>query len=188
MGGVRRLLAPALLAGAAGCSLLLPLDGLTGSGTDAGLEAGGPDAANGDAAARVDAPPDAAVDAGIDATDGSSATDAKPAADASPDVAAGPIACADAGVLLCEDFENGLDATKWVNGGNVNGTAVVDTTQAHRGTHALHSISNALPGDAGPVNVTATIGHYVTVPSTVYIRMFLRLAQLPSNVESFIDV
>jgi hypothetical protein len=50
----------------------------------------------------------------------------------------GPSRCASAGVALCEDFENGLNASIWTTTQSGDGTAVVDGMHAARGSKALH--------------------------------------------------
>lgn len=84
---------------------------------------------------------------------------------------AGPSRCATAGVALCEDFENGLNASIWTTTQAGDGTVVVDALHAARGTKALH------------VKTTAGNGHaYITekmsFPATnnlLYGRMFVWL-------------
>ncbi len=94
--------------------------------------------------------------------------------------------CADAGALLCEDFENGLNAAKWSTT-NQLATAVVDGTQHHRGASALHLNAPALTTDGSAVNVAANIRHTeATLPSTVFVRAFVMFsAAQPQSVEQF---
>jgi len=193
------LLVMTVVAPATACTLALPLDGLTGAGGDDGAtsdvetdtpvkDAGdgggggdGPSAegpggdASHDAAEAADA--DATMDASVDA----------PAVDVvQPDVVTGPVSCATAGVFLCEDFENGLSPTKWPGGDSLNATAVVDTTQHHRGAYALHMTSPALTTDGNLVNVAANIRHNATLPSQVFIRAFVMFSSAqPQSTEQF---
>jgi hypothetical protein len=76
------------------------------------------------------------ADAGSDATDASDAGDG--GRDLSPNKAAffGPSRCAQADVLLCEDFESGtLDTSVWQVSGDM---PVIDGVQKARGEKALH--------------------------------------------------
>ena len=92
-------------------------------------------------------------DSPFDASEGSTDSSTADTSVDSPPEASGPVSCATAGVLLCDDFENGLDTTKWPQVDQKNGTTVIDTSMAHRGTHALHMNSNAVSG--GPLDIVA---------------------------------
>ena len=182
-----------VVSSAAGCILTEPLSGLTGGGaggddatsdvtTDTTMKEGG---GSGDGPSASDAPPDIA-DGGtaVDASDGGAASDV-----VQPDVVTGRGDCADGGVLLCEDFENGLSANTWQGGDKVNATAVVDTTQHHRGAYALHVSAPALTTDGSAVNVAANIRHYTALPlpSPVFIRAFVMFsAAVPQSDEAFL--
>ncbi|HEY2899295.1 MAG TPA: hypothetical protein VGL59_01880 [Polyangia bacterium] len=83
----------------------------------------------------------------------------------------GPSRCASAGLALCEDFENGLDATLWKTTKNGDGTAVVDDMHAARGTKALHVRTVSGSG-------VAYVTERMSFPATnniLYARMFLYL-------------
>jgi hypothetical protein len=191
-------------------------EGGVGDGTvEAAPEAGGadsvgPDAslgADGDAstpvndsapdARQADSAPDAmdaadvydaatSSDAPADASDAPDAADAADAAPEASEASTGPVACADAGVILCDDFENGLDTTKWPFIAATNATTVVDTSLAHRGTRSLHTTAFAVAADAGPTNIDGTLGHQGALPKTFYERLFVYFASpLPSENEAF---
>jgi hypothetical protein len=180
---------------AAGCAAALGIDQPNVVGDDAGNDGSTADiasmadasdatsdggASDGVADSRADSSADAApgADAPFDAGDGSRDSSAGDASSDAPsdatDAATGPVACATAGVLLCDDFENGLDMTKWPQVDQTNGTTVVDTTMAHRGTHALHLTSNVVT--AGPIDIATSLEHFAVFPQTVYVRLFLALS------------
>jgi hypothetical protein len=116
----------------------------------------------------------------MDASDGGTASDV-----VQPDVVTGQGSCADASVFLCEDFENGLSTIKWQGGDSMNATAVVDTTQHHRGAYALHLNEPGLTS-AGAVNVAANIRHYATLQSQIFVRAFVMFSSAqPQSVEQF---
>lgn len=52
--------------------------------------------------------------------------------------------CANANVLLCESFENGLDSATWTVSKPSTATVVVDDLRAARGTKALHLKANGV--------------------------------------------
>lgn len=54
------------------------------------------------------------------------------------------------GALLCEDFENGFDATKWTDIQQLGGTTAIEGTSSHvhSGAHSLHVHTDAAPMDA----------------------------------------
>ncbi len=107
--------------------------------------------------ATVDASLDVAADTAVDAV----AVD-RSSGDVTPDAPVdvprdagdagffGSSRCADAGLALCEDFEAdaGFDHTLWSSFAS-NGTLVVDTVRAARGTHALHIHTHAPAVDGG---------------------------------------
>jgi hypothetical protein len=195
-----------VVSSAAACTLTQSLDGLTGGlgGADGGAtndvatdmtmtepEAGNPPGDGPSAEGPVgDASPDVSA---VDASDGGPPTDGGPPGDSGPpsdvvqpDVMTAPVSCADAGVLLCEDFENGLDTVKWPSSDNTNATATIDGTQHHRGAYALHTQMPALSTDGAAVNVAGDITHIVTLPSPVFIRTFVMFSSAPpQSVESF---
>ncbi|HTQ44050.1 MAG TPA: hypothetical protein VMI75_14930 [Polyangiaceae bacterium] len=200
MGGATRLLVLALVTSAAACILTQPLNGLTGGGAggddaasdvgsdttakDAGDGGGGGDGPSAEGPA-ADAPPDVADGGGpgMDASDGGTASDV-----VQPDVVTGPVSCADAGVVLCEDFENGLDSTKWPTTDNTNATVGIDGTEHHRGANALHVHAPALSSGSA-VNVAGSINHIAPLPSPVFVRAFYMFSSAqPQEVESFVAV
>jgi hypothetical protein len=79
--------------------------------------------------------------------------------------------CATAGVLLCEDFENGLDSAVWTTLAKpADGTAAIDEMHAFRGTKALHIKTTTV------VRAQAAISETKTFPianNVLYARMFL---------------
>ena len=83
----------------------------------------------------------------------------------------GPSRCANAQVALCEDFENGIDATRLVTTNSGDATATVDELHAARGKKALHVHTDAGKG-------RAFIRHSKSFPimnNMVYGRMFVWL-------------
>jgi hypothetical protein len=60
----------------------------------------------------------------------------------------GPSRCATSGALLCEDFENGLDAATWAKATAGDGTVEVDELHAARGKKALHVHTGSGSGHA----------------------------------------
>lgn len=191
----RWLLVLAIVASAAACTFTAPLDNLTGGGgsgdgasegaadgttTDSGDSGNGSDG-NGPSADGPAGDGSAADVTVMDASDGGRPADSGP-----PDVVTGPVSCADAGVLLCEDFENGLDSNKWPTVDNNYATAVVDGTQHHRGANALHVHMPALTTDGSMVNVGSDIRHYASLPSAVFVRAFVMFSSAqPQSTESF---
>jgi hypothetical protein len=87
------------------------------------------------------------------------------------DAALGPPTCAQAGVLLCEGFENGLDPQNKWNPGATNGSVTVETTRAHRGSHSLHLHSNAVGAN---VPAQAQLLEQWTFPlvGALYVRVY----------------
>ena len=82
----------------------------------------------------------------------------------------GPSRCATAGVALCEDFENGLDAALWTTTRSGDATIEIDAAHPARGSKALH-IKTAGSG-------YAYITEKKSFPATnniLYGRMFLYL-------------
>ncbi|HTB73867.1 MAG TPA: hypothetical protein VK762_11515 [Polyangiaceae bacterium] len=139
-------------------------------------------------------PPEDSAPAEDALTPGPSATDAEPSSDAAgaspPDAGApgdggrdfstdrstffGDSRCADAGVQLCEDFENGMIGPAWT----VSGTKpVVDTMQHARGTHALHITQHG--------NGLSYIKEAMTFPEandTYFGRVFVYFKSLPATL------
>jgi hypothetical protein len=129
-----------------------------------------------------------------DAPPGPGPTDAEPSSDAAgantPDAGGpgdggrdfstdrsrffGDSRCADAGVQLCEDFENGMIGPAWT----VSGTKpVVDTMQHARGTHALHITQQG--------NGLSYIKEAMTFPEandTYFGRVFVYFKSLPATL------
>ncbi len=54
----------------------------------------------------------------------------------------GAVRCPNAAYLVCDDFENGFDASQWSTD-TANGTITNDGTRAARGTKSMHSVINA---------------------------------------------
>jgi hypothetical protein len=177
-----------VLPSAAACILTQPLTGLTGGGGNG--DASGdvttetPAAEAGDGPSVEGPAAETSSDGGttMDASEGGTVGDV-----VQPDVVTGPVSCANAGVLLCEDFENGLDTTKWPTSSSLNATAVIDGTQHHRGANALHASMPALSTDGGAVNVQGNINHLASLPSPVFIRAFVMFSSAsPQSEVSFI--
>lgn len=72
--------------------------------------------------------------------------------------------------LLCDDFESGLNTTNWTVA-ETNAMAVVDTLHAHSGAQSFHSQSPAVV--AGPMDVRGQLVHAVTLPTSVYVRLWV---------------
>jgi hypothetical protein len=81
----------------------------------------------------------------------------------------GATRCAGAGVLLCESFENGLDASTWTTLVDGAGTAVVDDAHAFRGTKALH-IKVVNKDHKAAISETKT---FPLATNVLYARMFV---------------
>jgi hypothetical protein len=167
------------LAGLVGCSLVAPLDGLSGAVLT--MEAGtAPTDSPGAAEASPDVSegghPDTSMvgswdaggadghdDADGAATDGS---DDPSAPDGAPRGPADPCGTA----LFCDDFENGLEAGLWQAENVTAGSVGIDTGQAHSGTHALHAHTNQGDGSATP---GALAEHQSLLPAHYFIRVFV---------------
>jgi len=122
--------------------------------------------------------PEAGDDAGDDVVDdgGGTEADAPLAADD----------CADAGVYLCDGFEQGLAPSLWEGAPpNANVTLSVDSTRAHRGRFSLRL--HADPVDASPTG--GAIGHKAPLPSPdVYARLFLYVPAQDPHVVNLVYV
>jgi hypothetical protein len=198
----RGLLVLAVVSWGAACTFTEPLNGLTGGGgaADAASDVAedtttGGDANGGDTGGAGEAGDTGGADGGgtqmdasgdvaapVDASDGGSSGDV-----VQPDVVTGPVSCATAGVFLCEDFESGgLDTNKWPEVTTNYATSVVDGTQHHRGSYALHVHMPALTTDGGSVSVGSDIRHIATVPSQIFVRAFVSFSSLPpQSTEQF---
>jgi hypothetical protein len=77
--------------------------------------------------------------------------------------------CGTAGVLLCESFENGLDAAIWTPLISGEGTATVDGLHAFRGTKALH-INVVNTGHKAAISETKT---FPIATNLLYARLFV---------------
>ncbi|HEX8789742.1 MAG TPA: hypothetical protein VF765_02240 [Polyangiaceae bacterium] len=196
MSRVRGLLVLAIVSSAPACLVTESLNGLTGGGGSTDAESDGateaaPDVApdmtaddgpSNDASEASDASPDVTdADMGTDASEGGSSGDV-----VQPDVVTGPVSCSTASALLCEDFENGLDTNKWQTSSSY-ATAVVDSTQHHRGASALHVNMPALETDGSLVDVAGNIRHWgTTLPAPVYIRAFVMFSSAqPQGTNAF---
>jgi hypothetical protein len=78
--------------------------------------------------------------------------------------------CASSGALLCESFENGLDATVWTQLIGGTGTATVDEVHAFRGTKALHIAVVGTTGHKAAISETKT---FPIANNILYARMFI---------------
>lgn len=198
MSRARGLLVLWIASSTAACLVTQSLDGLTGGGggadaasevttdegTDVAPDTTAHDGPSSDSPGLGEASPD--VDAGT-----ADASDGEPSGDVvQPDVVIGPVSCADAGVILCEDFENGLDSLKWPVMDMNYATVVVDGTQHHRGANALHANMPALTTDGSTVNAGADIRHdATTLPSPVFVRAFVMFSSAqPQSTEEFMVV
>jgi hypothetical protein len=135
--------------GAAGAAGAMAGSGGGGAGTGAADAAGAPD---GGSDASSDAPAEAPP-LGADAGFGMG----------------GPSRCATAGTLLCEDFENGLDATTWSQLVTTDGTVTVDDVHAFRGTKALH-VKVVNTGHKAAISETKT---FPIASNVLYARMYV---------------
>jgi hypothetical protein len=112
------------------------------------------------------------VDAGSGGADGASTGDG--GRDFSTDRANffGDSRCADSGVQLCEDFENGMIDPVWT----VEGTKpVVDTMEHARGTHALHITQHG--NGLSYIKETST---FPEANNTYFGRVFVYFKSLPA--------
>jgi hypothetical protein len=85
--------------------------------------------------------------------------------------------CGTAGALLCESFENGLDATVWTPLISGEGTATVDDLHAFRGTKSLH-IKVVNTGHKAAISETKT---FPIASNVLYARMFLWFDTFTTN-------
>jgi hypothetical protein len=79
--------------------------------------------------------------------------------------------CATAGVQLCEDFENGLDAAVWTTRKVGDATVTVDDVHAARGTKALHIKTAA--GGSGNFGYISEKKSFPATNNILYGRMFV---------------
>lgn len=92
--------------------------------------------------------------------------------------------------LLCDNFETGLDTTRWVVA-NMNATATLDDQHAHSGTRSFHSHVPAVV--TGPIDARGQLVHSIPPmqPTTVYVRMWMYFdspqAEVAELVASFQD-
>jgi hypothetical protein len=163
--------------------------GSAGNGGSAGGAGGGGSAgSNGGAGASGGAAPagaagngDASVDVAVTSTggNGGSGGAAGGAAGVTGGQDAGGVGgfgftgasrCASSGALLCESFENGLDATVWTQLIGGTGTATVDDVHAFRGTKALHIAVVGATGHKAAISETKT---FPIANNILYARMFI---------------
>jgi hypothetical protein len=111
----------------------------------------------------LDPPPGAAGDS-ADATD---------ARESAPLVEAGSSAPTCATALLCDDFDQGLDA-RWSKDVAGGGSITADATRAHRGAGALHVHA----GGSGPAAGSAAVKAAMELPRPFHVRVF---AYVPSS-------
>jgi hypothetical protein len=167
---VRGSVSPIVALTLGGCALVAGLDADYVGPPD-------PDAASPrvDSGAFVDGsspPPEASVDGQIDAGLDAPPADA-PAFDAKPE--GGPTGCAGAGYLFCDDFEGTLDA--WTPGGGA-GTATIDSTVACSGSKSVHMKETVNTATVNNFYETLLV-HKASMPSDLYVRVFVRAAVKP---------
>jgi hypothetical protein len=159
---------------AAACTVVAPLSGLTGKSAledDASVD--GPNAADAGAPREEDAAEQS------DGVDGGNGSDGE-------NVDAQSAPCAYPGALLCDGFEEGLDAATWQTQ-SVNATVSIDTAQHHEGRRSLRVASSSIDFDAG-VRVQGDIQHAMPLPSPVYIRAFVMFSSgKPQSSLAFIQ-
>jgi hypothetical protein len=175
-----RLCAAVGVAALPACTIVAPLDGLSGNLPSTERAEASPDhdagASNvhsdfsadetaGDAALQDDSAAPSSVN---DVRDGGVA-DAAAADVTDADVAPDPCATA----LLCDDFERGLQLGLWPSQSIVGGTIGVDTLRAHSGTHALHAHTDSVDGGSTP---GVSVLHSGALPSDYFIRVWVYTA------------
>jgi hypothetical protein len=140
-----------------------------GVGTEAAMDGGAPESASD--APHADAPPPPPSDGG---TDGSPLN---------------PSLCDDAGFLLCDGFENGIDGSVWTTETTSEGHLATGSTYIYRGAGALHASIDALPNGL-PYGPSAQLHHHDTNwPAVLYVREFVYLPQLfPDNFPTLVTV
>jgi hypothetical protein len=87
---------------------------------------------------------------------------------------AGTEGCASSTALLCEDFENGFDSSKWTDIVQTGGTALIDgpPDPVHSGLHSLHLNGDPVDADANDTTIVwRTLAHQW--PATLFVRAFL---------------
>jgi len=161
-------------AGAAGTS------GAAGQGATAGAGAGATAGALGDAGSGAAAGSAGSASAGASggAAGGSAGAGESDGGAAGAGVDAGGTGgfgysglsrCASAGTLLCESFEDGLDAAVWTQLISGDGTVTVDGTRAFRGSKSLHvNVVNA--GHKAAISETKT---FPIANNILFARMFV---------------
>jgi hypothetical protein len=130
---------------------------------------------------------DAAVDGGP--RDGSG-LDAPPPNDGGNDGSPlNPSLCDDAGFLLCDGFENGIDAAVWTVNTSQEGHLAAGSTYVYRGAKALHASTDAF-GGALDHGASAQLHHHDgTWPALLYVREFVYLPKLlPDNYATLMTV
>jgi hypothetical protein len=155
--------------GGAGVTGAAGVGGTAGSAGTAGGAAGAPDAGAGAAGATAaggtgGAPDDAGGQGG--AMGGTSGVDAGGVGGFGY---SGSSRCGAGNFLLCESFENGLDATVWTPLIDGEGTAVVDGLHAFRGTKALH-INVVNQGHKAAISESKT---FPVANNVLYARLFV---------------
>jgi hypothetical protein len=90
------------------------------------------------------------------------------------------------GGILCDTFEEGtIDSTKWPSVAQTGATAVVDTQNAHSGTHALHVHVDAVP--SGSTYDALLENDSIALPPVVYSRFWVLLpGTLPAQSTSYV--
>jgi hypothetical protein len=142
--------------------------GGAGSGATAGSAGGGAAGASGGAGSGAAVGADGGA-AGAGESDGGAAGTGVDAGGMGGFGFSGLSRCASAGTLLCESFEDGLDANVWTQLISGEGTVTVDGTRAFRGSKSLHvNVVNA--GHKAAISETKT---FPITNNIVFARMFV---------------
>jgi hypothetical protein len=144
------------------------MSGGAGSGAAAGSAGGGAAGASGGAGSGGTVGADGSA-AGAGESDGGAAGTGGDAGGMGGFGFSGLSRCASAGTLLCESFEDGLDAAVWTQLISGEGTVTVDATRAFRGAKSLHvNVVNA--GHKAAISETKT---FPITNNIVFARMFV---------------
>ena len=150
--------------------------GTGGAGSGGSGGAGAVDAATGDGPGGLGS---GGASAGPDAGGGDMTSAGGRNLTANRDLFLGASRCAQAGVMLCEDFESGtLDPATWTVALLGAGTApTIDTMQAARGTHALHITTTGGPARSAISEVKTFMN---AVNDTYFGRAFFYFKTIPT--------
>jgi len=77
--------------------------------------------------------------------------------------------------VLCEDFENDIDANTWTA---TNGPAI-DATRAHRGTHSIHFVTDPGANPPNPGGRLKTTKPFPQLQDDLWGRVFVYMEQTP---------